>query len=65
MTDDGICFILVFLQEIIGTRKGYLVDIFVNLSCCHTYTAVANGNAVLAYGYMNSKITHFALEITL
>ena len=63
MSNDSIGVILIFLKEIICTRECYLIDIFVNLSSCHTYAAVTYRDAVLAYSYMYRKVTHLALEI--
>ena len=65
MADDGVCIVLVFLKEIIGAREGYLVDILVNLGCSHANAAVAYGDGVLAHGYVDRQIAHFALEIAL
>ena len=30
MSDNGVCVILIFFQEIIGARKCYLIDLLVN-----------------------------------
>ena len=43
MTDNRIGVVLVFLQEVIHTREGDLVDILIDLLSCHTDTTVADG----------------------
>ena len=42
MSDDRIGVILIFFQELLGTREGYLVDVFVDIFRCHAYTTVAD-----------------------
>ena len=40
MPDNGIRVIFIFFQELFGPRKSNLIDIFVYLFGCHSYTAI-------------------------
>ena len=43
VTDDGIGGVLVFLEELLGSREGDLVDVLVDFLGCHADAAVAHG----------------------
>ena len=43
MADNGIGIFFVLLEEVICSRKSYLVDVFVNFLGSHTDAAVADG----------------------
>jgi hypothetical protein len=43
VSDNGIGFVFVFVEEVGDTREGYLVDIFVDLIGSHSYASVADG----------------------
>ena len=47
MSDDVVGIVLVFLQEVVDTREGNLVNVLVNLFLCHTDTTVADGDSTL------------------
>ena len=67
VANNGIGIILVFVQKVVGTREGNLVDVLLYLIGSHTYTTVGNGNGlgilVNANGYF--QISQFAFEFTL
>ena len=65
MADDGVCIVLVFLQEVIGARECYLVDIAVYLGGCHAYAAVAHGDGILSDCDADGQVTHLTLELAL
>ena len=48
MTNDGICVIFVFLEEIICSRECNLIDILFDFFCSQTNTAIGNGNSIFA-----------------
>ena len=64
MTDDGIGIILILLQEVIGPREGYLVDVFVYLFCRKSQATVGHSYCILVYRYMNGKVTQFTFKVT-
>ena len=65
MADDGVGILLVFVEEIVGSREGYLIDILINLLGRHADTAVADGNgaSVLVHLHLYLQFTHLALEV--
>ncbi len=62
MADDGIGVILVLLKELFGTRKGNLVDVFVDFISSHSDTAVADsqGLGILVDFYADGNVAQFA-----
>ena len=66
VTDDGVGIVLVFLQEVIGTGEGNLVDVFVDFFGCHTQTTVTDGDGtvVLVGFYADGQIAQFPFELT-
>ena len=63
MADDGICIVLVLVEEVGCARECNLVDIFVNLLLGHTDTAVADGYCALAKRNVNGKVAQFAVKL--
>ena len=67
MSDNGRSVFFVFLQEVVGTGEGYLVDILVNFLGGHTDTVVAHGQCfclgVNAYAHL--EFAQLALEVAL
>ena len=66
MTDNGICVILVLVEEVVHTRESNLIDVFVNLFFCHTDTTVTDGKRTLfaIQFYLNGQITQLAFVVT-
>ena len=54
MTDDGIGVVFVFLKEVIGTRKSYLVNILVYLLSSKPDTIVRHRNGIFSQRNMHS-----------
>lgn len=67
MANDGRSIVLILFQEVIRTRKGYLVDVFVNLLGCHSNATVRNRKSPfrLINADANRQIAHFTLEVAL
>ena len=64
MTNDGIGVILIFLQEVVGSRKRNLIDVFVYFFCCQADTMIGYGNRILTQRHVHSQITGFTLKLT-
>ncbi len=64
MPDNRIGIVLILFQEIIGTGKGYLIDILINFLSCQADTVIGNGNGILAKRNMNGKVTQFPFKFT-
>ena len=48
VSNDGIRIVFIFFKEIVSSRKGNLVDIFINLFSSQTDTTIGDGNGVFA-----------------
>ena len=57
--------VLVFLEEVVDAREGYLVDILVNLFLGHADAPVADGYGagLLVYRYAHGQVAQLALEV--
>ena len=64
MTDNGIGIILIFLQEVVGSRECNLIDVFIYFFCRQADTTIGYGNRILALGHMHGQITEFTLKLT-
>ena len=67
MSDNGRSVFLVFLQEVVGTGKGYLVDVLVNFLGGHTDTVIAHGQCfcLRVNADTHLEFAHLALEVAL
>ena len=67
MTDNGVSVFFVLSQEVVGSRKCYLIDVFINFFGSKTDTSIrdSDGTVFLISFYADSQIAQFALEIAL
>ena len=65
MSDDGVGVVLVFVEEIAYARECNLIDVFVNLFLCHTYSVVAYSQCLclLVEAHVYGYVAQFAFEI--
>ena len=65
MSDDCFRLVLILFKEIIDTGESYLVDILVNLLCCHTDATVTDGQCAgfLIQADADTQVTQFTLEV--
>ena len=55
--------VFVFVQEIVGAAKGYLVDVLVNLLLGHTDAAVADYQLLLVDFHLDGQVAQLAFEL--
>ncbi len=67
VADDGRSVVLVFLQEVVCAREGYLVDVFVDLLRRHADAPVADGERLrlLVGRDAHGEVAELALEVAL
>ncbi len=67
MPDDGIGVVLVLVEEIVGPREGYLVDVLVDFFGSHAYAAVAYGERALVdiQAHPYGEVAQLALVVAL
>ena len=53
MANDGIVLLLVFLKEVLSTRKGHLIDISLHFIRCHPNSVVGNSESLCLSINMN------------
>ena len=46
VTDDGVCVVLVLVQEVVGSGEGNLVDVLLNFVGSHTDAVIADGDGL-------------------
>ena len=65
MTDNGICVVLIFVEEVGNARESNLIDVLVDFFLCHTYTAVADSKCSLISIkiYVNCEVAKFAFKV--
>ena len=65
MADDGVCVVLVFFQEFLGTRECYLVDVFLDVVGGHADAMVGHGKCacLLVDSNLHTHIVERALEV--
>ena len=66
MTDDGLCLVLILVQELLCAGESNLVDEFVHLFGCHADTVVGNGERLFLFINSNAhtKVAQVALHFT-
>ena len=64
MADDGVRVVLVLLEEVVGARESYLIDVFVDFFGGQTNTTVGHGNGVLAQADTDRQVAQLAFVLT-
>ena len=64
VADDGVRVVLVLLEEVVGARESYLIDVFVDFFGGQTNTAVGHGNGVLAQADTDRQVAQLAFVLT-
>ncbi len=54
VSDDSFCFVLIFIDKLLRTREGNLVDVFIHLFGGHTDTVVLYGQGVFVFVYQHA-----------
>ncbi len=64
VADDGVRAVFVFIEEVLGTRKGNLVDVFFDIVGVHADAAVAHCQCACGFveGHSHRGIAYLALE---
>ena len=64
MTDYCVGVVLVFVEEVLSSRKGDLIDIFVNVVGCHAYTVIADceRSGIFVNLHIHFQIVGFSAE---
>ena len=62
VTDNGFCFVFVFIHKLFCTRESDLVDILIHLLGCHTDTVVLYGKGLFLFinKYAHACVTQLA-----
>ena len=65
VADDGVCVILVLVEEVVGSRESNLVDVLLDFVSRHADTVIANGNGfgVFIDADTNLQVAHLTLEV--